>query len=181
MQLHAHPITAGCLVFDVPVTSSPKPTSSTQESVFVLSKNRNTEYKALVFTMPSSISQLPAYILSFEHFLGGQARITSLLTPSLYQGAVVRKGPGTAEALYPIIPFRDPTIHSNFIGVLMLLQGTLLAYPPTRGSFWTLGLNTFLTAAGIYSQRRMGIPYWLPCVNMALGFIVWWTRNQSQL
>ena len=131
--------------------------------------------------MTSYVSQIPAYFLSFEHFLGGQARITSLFTPSLYQGAVIRKGPGTAEALYPIIPIKDPLRHSNVIGVLMVLQGALLAFPPTRGSLWALGLNTFLTAAGIYSQRRMGIPYWLPCVNMALGLIVWWTQNRSQL
>lgn len=131
--------------------------------------------------MTSYISQVPAYLLSFEHFLGGQARITSLLTPTLYQGAVVRKGPGTAEALYPIIPIKDPTRHSNAIGAFMVLEGMLLAYPSTRGSLAALGLNTFLTAAGVYSQRRMGIPYWLPCVNMALGLTVWWIQNRSQL
>lgn len=131
--------------------------------------------------MTSYAPQVLAYLLSFEHLLGGQARITSLLTPSLYQGAVVRKGPGTAEALYPIIPIKDHVRLSNFIGALMVLQGTLLALPTTRSSLGALGLNTFLTAAGIYSQRRMGIPYWLPCVNMALGFLVWWNQNRLKL
>ena len=132
-------------------------------------------------TMTTYAAQVPALLLSFEHFLGGQARITSLLTPSLYRRAVVDKGPGTAEALYPIIPIKDHVRLTNFVGALMVLEGTLLALPRTRGSLGTLGLNTFLTAAGIYSQRRMGIPYWLPSVNMALGLLVWWIQHRWQL
>ena len=62
---------------------------------------------------------------------------------------------------------------------MMLMTGFLLAWRPTRGSYLTLGLNTSLTAMGIYSQRRMGIPYWLPAVNMVLGLIVWWIENDG--
>ena len=126
--------------------------------------------------MADLLKQLPAVLLSFEQFLGGQARITDRLTPSQYQRAM-RKAPGTAEALYPLIPVKDPTRNSNVIGAIMVLTGFLLAWTRTRGSYLTLGLNTSLTAMGVYSQRRMGIPYWLPIVNMMLGFTVWWIEN----
>jgi hypothetical protein len=129
--------------------------------------------------MASIALNIPAYLLSFEHFLGGQARITPALTPSLYQRAVVDKGPGTAAALYHLIPVRDPVRHSNVIGLMMVTEGILLAWPRTRGSVGALALNTFLTAAGIYSQRRMRIPYWLPCVNMVLGIVVWYLAKRS--
>ncbi|KAK4626346.1 hypothetical protein CLAFUW4_04575 [Fulvia fulva] len=129
--------------------------------------------------MANYASQIPAILLAFEHLLGGQARITDKLTPSLYKRAVTNKGPGTAKALYPIIPVKDPVRHSNVVGVLMCLTGALLAWPKTRGTFAPLALNTFLTGAGIYSQRQMRIPFWLPCVNMILGGLVWWIENRA--
>ncbi|EME82455.1 uncharacterized protein MYCFIDRAFT_197570 [Pseudocercospora fijiensis CIRAD86] len=122
--------------------------------------------------------QIPAVLLSFEHFLGGQARIASQLTPSLYKRAVIDKGPGTAQALYPVIPVKDPVRLSNVVGAMMVTTGFLLAWPKTRGSLLTLSLNTFLTGAGIYSQRRMKIPYWLPGTNMVLGILVWLIENR---
>ncbi|KAF2112907.1 hypothetical protein BDV96DRAFT_579349 [Lophiotrema nucula] len=61
-------------------------------------------------------------ILAFELFLGGQARITSLLTPRLYARAMA-KAEGTRDALYPIIPFHDPERQTNVIGVLMMNVG----------------------------------------------------------
>ena len=128
--------------------------------------------------MTDLFKQLPAVLLSFEQILGGQARITDRLTPSLYQRAI-RKASGTAEALYPLIPVKDPTRNSNVIGMMMLLTGSLLAWRTTRGSYLTLGLNTTLTAMGVYSQQRMGIPYWLPSCNMVLGAIVWWIENNA--
>lgn len=142
---------------------------------------QSTSSSMSLHNMASYLAQVPAILLSLEHFLGGQARITSILTPSLYKRAVVDKGPGTAAALYPIIPLKDPVRHSNVIGMMMVTEGCLLAWPSTRGSVGTLALNTFLTGAGIYSQRRMRIPYWLPCVNMALGLIVWWIENRDGL
>lgn len=125
--------------------------------------------------------KIPAILLSFEHFLGGQCRITDKLTPSLYQRAVVTKAAGTAEALYPIIPVKDPIKHSQVIGLLMCTTGALLAWPKTRGTLWPLGLNTFLTCSGIYSQRRMKMPYWLPVTNLILGAMVWLIENRKLL
>lgn len=125
--------------------------------------------------------QIPALLLSFEHFLGGQCRITDKLTPSLYRRAVVTKGAGTAEALYPIIPFKDPVKHSQVIGLLMCTTGALLAWHKTRGSVLPLGLNTFLTCAGIYSQRRMNMPYWLPITNLILGGLIYMIENRKTI
>lgn len=123
--------------------------------------------------MADWILHLPAYLLSFEHFLGGQCRITPKLTPSLYHRAVTVKAAGTAESLYPLIPIKNPIRHSQFIGLLMCATGALLAWSRTRGTVLPLGLNTFLTCAGIYSQQRMGMPFWLPVVNLILGVVVW--------
>ncbi|EME46671.1 hypothetical protein DOTSEDRAFT_126684 [Dothistroma septosporum NZE10] len=129
--------------------------------------------------MSTYVKHIPALLLAFEHLLGGQARITDKLTPSLYRRAVINKGPGTVEALYPIIPVQDPVRHSNVVGLLMCLTGVLLAWPKTRATYAPLALNTFLTGAGVYSQRQMRIPYWLPCVNMVLGAVVWWIENDA--
>ncbi|KAF2652223.1 hypothetical protein K491DRAFT_719146 [Lophiostoma macrostomum CBS 122681] len=110
-------------------------------------------------------------ILSFELFLGGQARITSLLTPRLYKKAM-SKAVGTRDAFYPIIAIKDPTLHSNFIGVWMCIAGALVAYRPLRVP-WGAALTLVLTNMGIYSQRRMKIPYWLPVVNTVLSIAMW--------
>ena len=37
-------------------------------------------------------------------------------------------------------------------------------------------LSTALTLAGVYSQFRMDIPYWLPAVNTVLAGIVIWEQ-----
>ena len=119
------------------------------------------------------MTSVPASILAFEMVLGGQARLTSFFTPSFYQRAM-RKAPGTLEALYPLpVPTRDSTLHTRSVGAMMVLAGVLTGWPTTRGSLGTLGLNLFLTGAGVYSQRRMRIPYWLPVVNSVLAIVVW--------
>lgn len=120
-------------------------------------------------TMASNIfTSTVTYILSFELFLGGQARLTPLLTPTLYKRAM-SKADGTRKYL-SFIPITDPIRHSNFIGGLMILAGALLLGQSTRviGSV----LSGSLSLAGVYSQNKMGIPYWLPCVNAVLAAII---------
>ena len=129
--------------------------------------------------MSQYLIHVPAYLLAFEHILGGQARVTPLLTPSVYDIAARQRGPATQKALYPIIPIKNPEKLSNFIGALMIATAILLFLPITRGSIVTLAVNTFLTGAGIYTQRKMGIPFWLPCINMALGLMVWVIENRG--
>lgn len=128
--------------------------------------------------MDNLAKQTPFLVLAFEHLLGGQARITPLLTPTLYNRAM-RKAQGTQEALFPIIPVRDAVRHTNVIGTMMMITGCLLLSKRARGSWYTLAMNTFLTGAGIYSFRRMKIPYWLPAINMILGLVVWFVENKA--
>lgn len=128
--------------------------------------------------MEDNVKQIPALVLSFEHFIGGQARITPLLTPVLYRRAM-RKAQGTQEALYPIVPVQDAVRHTNVIGTMMVVTGCLLLSKKTRGSSYTLAMNTFLTGAGIYSFQRMRITYWLPVFNMILGLVVWYVENKT--
>ncbi len=108
------------------------------------------------------------YILSFELFLGGQARLTSLLTPTLHKRAM-SKASGTQKYL-SFIPISDPILHSKFIGGLMCLAGSMLLMRSTRrvGSL----LSGSLSVAGIYSQSKMRIPYWLPCLNTVLAVVI---------
>lgn len=129
--------------------------------------------------MDHFVKQIPAVILGLEQLLGGQARVTSMFTPELYRRAMA-KARGTQEALYPIIPIKDARRHTNVIGTLMVMTGCLLLTKNTRGSSYTLAMNTFLTGAGIYSFRRMKIPYWLPTVNMILGLVVWYVENNTK-
>lgn len=109
------------------------------------------------------------YILTFELFLGGQARITPTLTPTLYNKAMA-KADGVQKYL-SFIPIKDSKEHTKFIGVLMCLAGVLLCYPRRRLEGGLLSIS--LTLAGVYTQLRMGIPYWLPATNtMLAGMIV---------
>ena len=82
--------------------------------------------------------------------LGGQLRLTRLFTPQLHEQVMQRKAVGTAQALYPLIPIRDPRKQMQFVGALMVGTGVLLAMPVTRGSNITLALCLGLTGAGIY-------------------------------
>lgn len=93
---------------------------------------------------------MPAIILCFEFLFGGQLRMTSLLTPALHDKVTRLKAAGTAEALQPVIPIRDPKTNQRMIGLLMCITGVLWGLPATRGWWTTLGLSEFLTGAGIY-------------------------------
>ena len=110
------------------------------------------------------------YILTFELFLGGQARLTPTLTPTLYRRAMA-KAEGTQRYL-SLIPVKDPIRHSNFIGAAMCTAGALLCLRRTRLAGALLAIS--LTLAGVYTQKRMGIPYWLPSVNTVIaGSLIW--------
>ena len=98
----------------------------------------------------SLVSSVPAAIISLEFILGGQCRIGPYLTPSLHR-QVMQKAPVAVEALYPIIPVRDPKRHSQAFGALLCLAGGLWAWKGTRGSWYTLGLSEFLSGAILYT------------------------------
>ncbi len=107
-------------------------------------------------------------VLTGELLLGGQARLTSRLTPTLYKRAMA-KAEGTQRYL-SFIPIRDPRQHTHFIGALMCLAALLLGFSRTRLAGGMLSIA--LTLAGVYSQYRMAIPYWLPAVNTVLAAVI---------
>lgn len=114
--------------------------------------------------------QIARIVLTFELFLGGQARLTSALTPRLHQKAI-SKADGTQKYL-SFIPIRDPVQHSRFIGAMMCLAGALLCKRQIR--LYGGVLSVSLTLAGVYTQYRMRIPYWLPAVNTVLASGIIW-------
>ena len=133
---------------------------------------KNYELKHSMATI--SFSTILSSILSFELLLGGQARITGLLTPSIHE-RVMAKAPGTREAL-SFIPIRNDKQHTQFIGCAMCLAGVLVAVPQTRSNLGAV-LTLALTSAGVYSQRRMGISYKVPVMNSVLTVMMVLSRH----
>lgn len=121
---------------------------------------------------PSYHSHLPIWArkILLELILGGQARLTYNLTPTLHQKAMA-KAEGTRKYL-PFIPIKNPKQHTQFIGACMCVAGALLSSSSTRTRVRGGGLVISLTLAGVYTQFRMGIPYWLPAVNTVLAAVI---------
>lgn len=116
-------------------------------------------------------------VLAAELFLGGQARLTSSLTPNLHHRAMA-KAEGTKKYL-SFVPISNPTEHTRFIGALMCTAGGLLSIPRSvlsQGRLMGGLLSITLTLAGVYSQYKMRIPYWLPSVNTVLAAISIWAE-----
>jgi len=114
------------------------------------------------------------WILTAELFLGGQARLTGFLTPSIHERAMA-KAPGYLKYL-SFIPARTAREHTIVIGAAMCLAGGLLCFSHTR--FQGALLSMSLSIAGIYSQYRMGISYLVPCINTVLGAVSAWASLQ---
>lgn len=122
----------------------------------------------------NAILTLLRYTLTAQLLLGGQARLTSRLTPSLHRRAMA-KAPGTRKYL-PFIPIRDPVRHTHFIGAMMCLAGVMLCLDVEGLRLRLAGavLAVSLTLAGVWTQVRMGIPWWLPGVNSVVAGVVIW-------
>lgn len=118
----------------------------------------------------ATLTQVARYILACELLLGGQARISARFTPQVHQKAMA-KAAGYKKYL-PFIPGHTPTEHSRNIGVLMFLAGVGMFLSQRLPKVLGTALGTALAAMGIYSQSRMGVPFWLPCVNAMLGSLV---------
>lgn len=120
------------------------------------------------------LAKIARIILTFELFLGGQARLTPALTPGLYERAMA-KSEGTQKYL-SFIRIADAKRHTHFIGALMILAGALLMRPESRLTGGYLSIS--LTLAGVYTQYRMNIPYWLPSVNTVLAASIIYTKKK---
>ena len=118
------------------------------------------------------LAKVVRIVLTTELFLGGQARLTSALTPGLHKRAMA-KAEG-AQRYLDFIPIRDARQHTRFIGLLMCSAGALLSWQKTRLAGGLLSIA--LSLAGVYTQTRMQIPYWLPTTNTVLAGIVIWEQ-----
>lgn len=114
------------------------------------------------------VSKWLRIILTAQLVLGGQARLTSTLTPTLHKRAM-SKAEGARKYL-SFVPIRDAKQHTRFIGLLMCAAGALLSWHRTRLSGALLSMS--LSLMGVYSQWRMAIPYWLPAVNTVLAAVI---------
>ncbi|EMC92141.1 hypothetical protein BAUCODRAFT_78334 [Baudoinia panamericana UAMH 10762] len=112
-------------------------------------------------------------ILAFELFLGGQARLTDRITPGLHKQAS-RKASGYYRWLN-FLPVDDAETFQHVIGGLMIFAGILICVPPMR-AMGTL-LSMALSGGGVYSHRKMGVPYWLPAVNTAIAVVILWQHE----
>lgn len=68
------------------------------------------------------------------------------------------------------IPARNAKEHTVFIGSLMSMAGGLLCFSNTRLQGALLSMS--LSVAGIYSQYKMGVAYWVPRLNTALAALI---------
>lgn len=118
---------------------------------------------------------LPAAILALEYFLGGLPRVSAIPPLGSMHKRIYQKTLKTAPYLAPVFPFTDTrsdkTVrwHMRLVGTLMVLEGLMLAIPRTRAHPFTLFMSLFLPAAGVWSQMKAGLPYWLPVINLVLG------------
>jgi hypothetical protein len=98
---------------------------------------------------------LPA-VLAFELLPGGQARLTSAITPRIHKRAMAKAVSQRDNLRF--IPIRNPTARARFIGGLMCLASGLVAWPGTRVPYGAAP-TLLLTTMGVYSQAKAGISY----------------------
>lgn len=128
----------------------------------------------------STLTMLLVAILSLEYFLGGVPRVSAFPLERMHI-RMHQRTLETAPHLAPVFPFTDTrsnkTVrwHMRVVGSLMILEGLLLAMPRTRANSITFVLGLFLPAAGVWSQMKAGLPYWLPVINFTLGLYVQYT------
>lgn len=117
------------------------------------------------------------WILTAELLLGGQARLTDKMTPTVHKKAM-SKADGYRRYL-PFIPASNSTQHSQIIGGLMCIAGGVLCTATTRTFGASLSMS--LSIAGWYSQARMCVPYLLPIINTVLAGLIITHHNQGAL
>lgn len=110
------------------------------------------------------------YLLTVQLLLGGQARLTSLITPGAHDIAMSK---ACELQRYVPIPFiSDPQRHSELMGVAMLVSGGMLCVEKLRvpGAVVAGGV----LGSWVYGFWRMGVEWWLPLTNcVVVGMVVW--------
>ena len=120
---------------------------------------------------------IPAYILSAEFILGGIVR----LSPFPFQSAhadIITQNRVIAPLLYPLIPSKDATSQSTYVGSWFLLTGAIWGLRSTRGRLGTLGISLFWSSFLVYTHSKLGLDIWLPVANVGLGVGAWWLESR---
>ena len=110
------------------------------------------------------------YLLTAQLFLGGQARLTSLITPDAH---VIAMSKATELQRYVPLPLiTNLESHSKAMGAMMLVSGGMLCVRRMR-------LPGALVAGGVlgswvYGFWRMGAEWYVPLVNCVIvGLVVY--------
>jgi hypothetical protein len=119
-------------------------------------------------SLSSILSLLSALILAFTVLSAGQAKLTSRITPDIYENQVAQDSkPSPHESWIPISPAMRRKIH----GVMNVVCGILLLWPSWRKSG---GAAAFvLLCWGLVSRLRDGKSVVPPLTMMTLSAIVW--------
>lgn len=158
------------------------PTSNSHSDLMLFKQNRNnlhsswthlkrTAPKIEMETQPlNTTTTYLRYLLTAQLLLGGQTRLTSLITPGAH--AIAMSKASQLQHYVPLPFISDPKRHSQAMGALMLGSGVMLCAKSTR-------LPGALIAGGVllswvYGFGRMGAEWYVPLVNCGIvGLMVW--------
>ena len=119
-------------------------------------------------SLPSTLSLLSALILAFTVLSAGQAKLTSRITPSIYESQVAQDSVSTPhDAWIPISPATRRRIH----GVINVVCGVLLLWPSRRRVGAAAAF--VLLSWGLVSRWRSRMSVVPPSTMMALSAVVW--------
>lgn len=116
------------------------------------------------------------YALIFQLLLGGQARLTSLLTPGAHKIALSK-----ATALQYHLPIlfispSDPERHSQFMGAVMMVSGLLLLGKWREVRLAGVGLAGAVLGSWVVPFWREEWEWYVPLVNLGLLGLVGWAE-----
>ncbi|QIW95656.1 hypothetical protein AMS68_001174 [Peltaster fructicola] len=124
-------------------------------------------------------SQIVKYVLAAEFALGGQARLTSALTPAINR-FVIDKSDGFFQNL-SFVPGRGARQKTHSLGAVMCTAAALLAIPQHKVSATfrraTVLLAGSLSTILLVGESGIGGDVWLPAINILLAG--WLIYNQT--
>lgn len=119
-------------------------------------------------SLSSILSFLSAIILAFTVLSAGQAKLTSQITPAIYESQVAEDCATSPNDLWiPVAPATRRKIH----GVINVVCGILLLWPSWR----TIGAAAafVLLSWGLVSRLRAGKSVVPPLTMMTLSAVAW--------
>lgn len=112
------------------------------------------------------------WMLAAQLLLGGQARLTSLLTPGAHQIAM-SKAPEMAR--YMPIPFVSrPEQHTKVMGAVMLFSAGMLCVRHANVRLAGAVVAGATLGSWVYASWKMGAEWYVPVVNCVItGLVVY--------